>query len=66
MSERRYDVRTYGADYLCDKCETPMVAENRVLTSSPPQYPHRCPKCDFKINLRERYPVIRHERVEGW
>ena len=44
----------------CPKCGTDMKPENIVLTSSPPQYPHKCPNCGFKLRygIKHQYPYF--------
>lgn len=44
----------------CPKCGADMEPENIVLTSSPPQYPHKCPNCGFKLRygIRHQYPYF--------
>lgn len=50
------EVNTYNVDYICDKCEGEMVAEDFYYASFPPLFPHKCVECGHKIKLRSQYP----------
>lgn len=42
---------------MCDKCGGEMIAvPGVILMSDPPQYPHRCNKCESTENYLEAYP----------
>ena len=45
---------------LCPECNSQMKATGTVLTSFPPQYPHKCTKCGYEIRygIHEKYPYI--------
>jgi rubrerythrin len=61
MAERTTDVKTVRVAYVCDVCmKREMEFAGLVLTSYPPQYPHKCPGCGHVVNLRKQYPVIEY------
>ncbi len=65
MPEQRFEVRNVGIDYICDTYgKGKMVSTGSILTSNPPQFPHKCDNCEATKNLHERYPTFRVERVE--
>lgn len=44
---------------LCDKCgKGHMRPTDLMLTSNPPQYPHRCDNCDAHQNFFRCYPYV--------
>ena len=46
----------------CPKCGTEMEFTGIVLTSYPAQYPHRCPKCDYRYTTYgEAYPIMKYK-----
>lgn len=60
MSEQSSPLTVEAIKYICDQCkEGEMFPEGNItLTSNPPQYPHKCSKCGYTINLTSRYPRI--------
>ena len=53
------EVKTYKAEYVCDKCNNGyMLPTGVILTSIPPQYPHKCSACGDVANLRKSYPAF--------
>lgn len=66
MSERDYDVRPVGVEYVCDECGVGlMMHTNMAIMSNPPQYPHHCSDCGAVKNLEQMYPMLKWERVPG-
>lgn len=63
--EKYVEVTPVGVVYICDVCNSGKV----VYTSDMKMYHnyatfvHRCEKCDSKIELLEKYPLIRYEGV---
>ena len=47
-----------------DKCGTEMEFTGMALTSYPMQYPHMCPKCDYRETHHVIYPTIRYEEID--
>lgn len=47
---------------LCDKCNTEMEFLGQTLLSDPPQFPHKCPKCEHIMVMDSQYPHIEYER----
>ncbi len=56
-------VRTIRVSAKCPECHIgTMEATGVALMSNPPQYQHKCTKCDYHENYRDvRYPYIKHE-----
>lgn len=54
-------------EYFCDDCDQEMKPTGYVLTSHPPQYPHKCP-AGHKANLPHSYPrlVVRKVGEKIW
>ena len=65
MKEKRTKARTYIVRLMCEKCDGGEMKPTGIcLTSSPPQYPHRCDKCGHEETVRGKtYPCIEHEEV---
>lgn len=61
--EERKEVKTYKVEYKCPECNKGhLYPTDRVLLSSPPQYPHECDYCGFKKTFRGvKYPRIENE-----
>jgi hypothetical protein len=63
--EVRKRVHTVKVDYRCPKCGNGFLRPTgRVLTSYPPQYPHKCnnPECDYGETFMDKtYPFINYE-----
>jgi hypothetical protein len=60
MSEpvfRGSKVETFRIGAFCPKDGTELKFGGYILTSSPPKYPHKCPECDYKVNLPTSYPT---------
>lgn len=59
MAEHQTPVEWFRVDYVCDSCgEGFMRPTGVMLASSPPQYPHRCNKCDCAKTFRVQYPHV--------
>ncbi len=60
MGEQSSPLTVEVIKYICYQCkEGEMFPEGNIaLTSNPPQYPHKCSKCGYTINLTSRYPRI--------
>lgn len=67
MAEREFKVETYGVDYVCDVCnEGIMVQEGKLkIDGENVSYPHRCVSCGTLVNLPDKYPTVRHRRVQA-
>ena len=61
MSEQEYKIKPVGVKYICDVCnEGKMLPDGDiVLTSYPPQFPHKCDNCGHKENFTVKYPNVR-------
>ena len=40
--------------YICEKCNEPMLESNNVLMTNPSKYTMRCPKCGHTETTNER------------
>ena len=58
---RKQKVHTYIEQLYCDSCNTLMEQEPYVLTSDPPQYVYKCPKCGAQITTTQSYPRTVYE-----
>lgn len=57
MSEKVAECKVLTVEMICDKCHNGiMIPEGYVLTSNPPQYPHKCKNCGYSENYRFQYP----------
>ena len=55
-------VQTHQVDERCPVCGNGwMRPTGIVLTSNPPQYPHKCTVCDYQQTYSARYPYIVHQ-----
>ena len=53
------EVKTKQVDERCPVChEGWMRPTGVVLTSNPPQYPHKCTKCGYEQIYQVRYPYV--------
>lgn len=55
------EVRTVENRAVCNDCNVEMEFGGVTLTTYPPLYPHRCPKCGTTQNLNNCYPCISYE-----
>lgn len=61
MKARHTPVEMVQVEILCDKCdEGSYHGTGQVLTSNPPQYPHRCNHCGDTKTFKNRYPTVGH------
>lgn len=57
MPEKEFEVKTVGIDYVCDVCGVGTMSHTGiVLSSNPPQYPHKCWNCGHEQTYYSRYP----------
>lgn len=64
MSERTYEVRPLGVEYVCDSCNTGvMIPTGLSQLTSPQRWEHRCAHCGVVQTLFQTYPTIRWERL---
>lgn len=63
MGEYRFEMKPYGVRYKCE-CGGEMLPTGTMLLVDPPKYPHKCEECEQSINLSEKYPAIRWEKVD--
>lgn len=62
--EVRKRVHTVKVDFRCPKCGNGFLRPTgTVLTSNPPQYPHKCNNndCDYGETFNKAYPYIDYE-----
>lgn len=66
MSERTYEIRPVGVEYVCDRCliGTMVAQPGPQLTSFPTQVWHKCTECGYEQTFSGIiYPTIRYERT---
>jgi predicted RNA-binding Zn-ribbon protein involved in translation (DUF1610 family) len=63
MTERTFEVRQIGVEYLCDKCGGFMRQTGIMLPVDPPKYRHKCDCCGETADLSGAYPAVRWKRV---
>lgn len=66
--EQRTEVKTIQVDFKCPKCNNGYLRPTgAVLSSYPPQYPHKCNNpdyCDYYDTfMGVSYPYITYERI---
>lgn len=52
-------------EYLYCDCGEEMEKDNVVLTTNPPKYKYKCPKCGKIEFLVEHYPKLTYTNKEG-
>lgn len=63
--EFKRPVKTVWIGYWCDQCgQGEMKHVGTMLTSSPPQYPHKCTNCGYEETFWSSYPQITYEYNE--
>ncbi len=60
MKTIRTEIMTFMNESFCE-CGGIYKFSGMILTSIPPQYPHKCDRCGNIENLAESYPQIQHE-----
>ena len=67
MSEREFEVRIVGIDYICDECNSGVMGnrDGIMLMSNPPQWTYVCNHCGHVQTLAAGYPRIEHKRVKA-
>ena len=67
MPEIRSEVKEVLIDYLCPKCNIGHLRPTgTVLTSCPPQFPHKCNNCDYMETFTvKQYPYIDYEEIDN-
>jgi len=59
------EVKTFRVSEMCDDCLVDLKYTGMAYLTSPPQYPHECPKCGRQYTLDKIYPTIEYSEVEG-
>ena len=61
-TEVRKEVRTYSVRLMCGNCNGgEMHPTGATLLTSPPQYPHKCLRCNKESVERKRYPFTEYK-----
>lgn len=61
MPREQQPLRPILVDYHCDSCGNGHYRPTgMVLSSHPPQYPHRCDSCDEARTFHTEYPALRY------
>jgi hypothetical protein len=64
MAEMAQEVKTFTVGYLCDECGKGwMEPTGTMLTSNPPQWPHKCNECGEQKTFWEKYPKTIYRTV---
>ena len=60
--EVEYDAKPVLVKMKCDKCKEGFMEKdgNIVLTSYPPQFPHKCSCCGYRENYIKQYPYVKY------
>ena len=62
--EQLTEVKVYRVEFTCDTCgQGKLIYDGLTLSSNPPWFVHKCDHCNVKVNLRQRYPSISHQRI---
>jgi DNA-directed RNA polymerase subunit RPC12/RpoP len=65
MPEQTYEIKSIGVDYKCDFCGDGTMEQTGIfLPTDPPQWQHRCTRCGHHMNMWQKYPNVRFERIE--
>lgn len=59
-SKRLDEVRSFRATVYCPRDDEELEATGYMLTSAPPQFPHKCQRCGYSVNLDASYPRIEY------
>lgn len=61
------ELKTFEKNMKCTKegCTGKIVYTGGMLTSNPPWFGHRCTICGLDLNLRERFPRLIYQSIEG-
>ena len=61
---KKVELRAYKDKLMCDKCDSEMVPEQVMYTTSPPRFNHVCPNCKSEtMTYDSPYPRIVHEEI---
>lgn len=62
----RKKLETYLENFRCLKCEKGIMERDGsiVLTTDPPQYPHKCNYCGEKENFPESLPRLVYNQID--
>ena len=64
MSEKKFELKAFGVDYVCDKCGDGLMEQTGIfLPVDPPLWKHKCSKCGHEQNMHDKYPAVRYVRV---
>ena len=65
--EEKVEVKIFQVDFKCPKCDTGYLRPTNevVLTTDPPQHPHKCnnPKCKYTETFNTTYPYHTQEII---
>jgi hypothetical protein len=60
--EKKFEIRIFLIEMLCDDCEGGVMKPTGVaLTSNPPKYPHKCNTCGVEHIYLRCYPYKDYE-----
>ncbi len=61
MGEVKIAVEPVRIRYMCPDCDGELLPTGRNFMTSPPQYEHKCDKCDYTRAFSKKYPYITYE-----
>ena len=61
MGEVKFNVKTSGVKYICEKCKNGvMMPTGMKTTEEPPKFQHKCSACGDLQLLDRTYPAIEY------
>lgn len=58
------EVQVFETRLFCDKCGEEMVSTGLVYTTYPRRYPYICPKCEHRVIMYHKYPLIEYKEKQ--
>lgn len=65
VSEKKFEIKTVGVDYVCDQCGDGVMVANGSFApmSDPPQWQPLVQQVRIREAFFEKYPTLRFERA---
>lgn len=64
MTEQNFQVVPIGIKYICDLCkEGEMEYTGNMLMTNPPQFTHKCNRCEVEKSFFKKYPTIEYKTL---
>lgn len=63
--ERQFKVKPVGIKYICDKCKEGEMNQTGQMQmyDDYATFIHKCSHCEHKLELKEKYPLIRYKQI---